>query len=166
MANHARQAKPGKSAGKGGGNSRAVLTAILLLPVVAVLLPTCVVLLIGMAPTAVAYMVDRAREKHLAVTVGLINFCGTLPGVADLWREGQAYAAAERVATDALFWLTSYGAAAVGWLIYLALPLLLANYYAVTSGRRMEALRRRQAELIKAWGEEVAGTSAGDSIPS
>ncbi|RMD60895.1 MAG: hypothetical protein D6826_11280, partial [Alphaproteobacteria bacterium] len=81
-----------------GGNS--LLTALMLLPAVAVLLPSCVVLLIGMIPTVVAYMVDRSRAKSLAVTVGLVNFCGTLPGLAELWESWQDYEVAAAIATD------------------------------------------------------------------
>jgi len=62
-----------------GGSGRTVLTVVLMIPVIAVLLPSCVVLLINMAPTAVAWMVDRARPRYLAITVGMLNFCGSLP---------------------------------------------------------------------------------------
>lgn len=162
MADQAKRTEAGAATGKdgGAGKGRLLTTGLLMIPVVAVLLPTCVVLLIGMVPTVVAYMVDRTREKSLAITVGLLNFCGVLPGVFELWAEGQAYDVAMSVATDPLFWLTSYGAAAVGWMVYLTLPVLIATYYAMTSGRRVHSLRKRQAELVETWGEEVVGADS------
>lgn len=148
---------------KGGrnGGSKMIITVILLLPVIGVLLPTCVVLAINMAPTAAAYMIDRTREKYLAITVGLLNFCGTLPAEAQLWNHGQSYDVAFSIATDPFYWLLSYGSAGTGWLIYIVLPLILTNYYSMTTSTRVQSLRRRQQALIQAWGEEVSAAGAG-----
>lgn len=156
---HQTKTAAGRAPGRGAG--RAVRTALLLLPIVAVLLPTCVVLLIGMMPTAVAAMVDRTRERFLAMTVGQLNFCGALPGVVDLWRAGQAYGKALEIVEDPYFWLMSYAAAGVGWLVYLTLPMVLTSYYGLATSRRVEALRRRQDNLVAVWGEEVAGGDSG-----
>lgn len=147
--------------GRRNGGSKMILTAILLLPVIGVLLPTCVVLAINMAPTAAAYMIDRTREKYLAITVGLLNFCGTLPAEAQLWNHGQSYDVAFGIVTDPYYWLLSYGSAGTGWLIYIVLPLILSNYYAMTTNTRVQSLRRRQQALIEAWGEEVAAAGRG-----
>ncbi len=131
------------------------MTGILLLPVVVVLFPTCVVLLAGMAPSIVAYVVDRTGGKFLAVTVALLNFCGILPGLTRLWQEGQALNVGMRIAADPLHWLVSYGAAAGGWLIYLSVPPILFVYYSSISTNRINVFRRKQAQLIETWGSEV-----------
>ena len=144
------QKTPGKTSG-----GRTIMTGILLLPVVVVLFPTCVVLLAGMAPSAVAYVVDRTSGKYLAVTVALLNFCGTLPGLTRLWQEGQALNVGMRIAADPLHWLVSYGAAAGGWLIYLLVPPILFVYYSSISTNRINVLRRKQTQLIETWGSEV-----------
>ncbi len=157
MARQGQPAKAAESKRNGGGSTRLIVTAVLLLPVVAVLLPTCMVLLIYMAPTLVAYLIDRSREKYLAITVGLLNFCGMLPAQAELWRHGQSYDAAMDIAIDPILWLIAYGAAAVGWVVYLILPPILANYYGITTDARIRSLRRRQQLLVETWGEEVAG---------
>ncbi len=156
MAQRAKAAK-----GRRNGGSKMILSAILLLPVIGVLLPTCVVLAINMAPTAAAYMIDRTREKYLAITVGLLNFCGTLPAEAKLWNHNQSYDVAFDIATDPFYWLLSYGSAGTGWLIYIVLPLILTNYYAMTTNTRVQSLRRRQQALIEDWGEEVAAAGSG-----
>lgn len=150
----AQQARAGR--GKRRGGSKTIMTAVLLIPVVAVLLPTCLILAVNMLPTIVAYFVDRTREKYLAITVGLLNFCGTLPAIAALWRSGQAYDVGMDIATDPFYWLLAYGSAGTAWAIYLMIPVLLANYYGATSSARLQSLRRRQQVLIETWGEEVA----------
>ena len=137
-----------------------ILTLVLMVPVLGFLLPSCIVLLSGMVPSIVAYIVDRTRGKDLTITVALMNFCGTLPGLAELWERGQTYAAAEALAFDPFHWLASYGTAAAGWLIYLAIPPILSAYYVRATDTRIEALRREQAALVEAWGEEVAETTS------
>lgn len=152
-----------KAASRGGKRGKSgITTTLVLLPVFGFLIPTCVVLLIGMMPTVVAVMLDRGRSKHLATTVGLLNFCGTVPGLVELWREWQAYAAATRIVTDAFFWLTAFGAAAIGWAIYLLMPLLIGSLYGVLSNHRLEGLKHRQQQLVQAWGEEVIGEDGVD----
>ena len=68
---------------KGGGTGKLVVTGLFMLPVVAVLLPSCIVLVVNMVPTIVAYVVDRSHEKYLAITVGLLNICGALPSLVE-----------------------------------------------------------------------------------
>ena len=92
----AQKAAKAKTRGQ-GGSGRTIMTVVLMIPVIAVLLPSCVVLLINMAPTAVAWMVDRARPRYLAITVGMLNFCGSLPAEFELWRHGQSYGIAFEV---------------------------------------------------------------------
>jgi len=72
--------KKGKGAKAGGAPLwMKILALILLFPFAAVLLPTTLLFFVMMAPTWVAYITDRSREKQLAITVGMLNFTGTLP---------------------------------------------------------------------------------------
>ncbi len=152
MAGQARQEKA-----KGGGTGKLVMTGLLMLPVVAVLLPSCIVLTVNMVPSIVAYVVDKSREKYLAITVALLNICGTLPALADLWQQGQSYAAAVDVSGNPFHWLMAYGAAAIGWTIYLGLPPILRHYYNITSQARLLNHQHKQQVLVEVWGEEVRG---------
>ncbi len=61
-------------------------------------------------------------------------------------------------------WFLAYGAAAVGWSLFLILPPILARYYALTTETRLAVARRRQASLTEAWGKEVAGQ--GEAVSS
>jgi hypothetical protein len=142
---------------KGGGTGKLVMTGLLMLPVIAVLAPSCMVITVNMVPTIVAYVIDRSREKGLAVTVGLLNICGTLPALAELWTQGQSYGAALDIASNPFYWLMAYGAAAIGWVIYLGLPPILEHYYGITSHARLNRHQHKQQILIEAWGDEVRG---------
>ena len=164
MADQAGQDAAGKQARKGGG--RGILTAILMLPVLAVLFPSCIVLMTGMAPSIVAYFVDRTTGKYLTITVALMNFCGTLPGLGDLWLEGQSIARAMTIAVDPFHWLAAYASAGAGWSIFLLVPPILKVHYARTAVTRIEALRQKQAALVEVWGDEVGGGSQGGAKDS
>ena len=152
MAGQAQQQKA-----KGGGTGKLVMTGLFMLPVIAVLLPSCIVLTVNMVPTFVAYVVDKSHEKYLAITVGLLNACGALPALAELWMQGQSYDAALDISSNPFHWLMAYGAAAIGWVVYLGLPSVLGHYYGLTSQARLLNHRRKQRVLVEAWGEEVCG---------
>src|ERR1700761_8181068 len=56
---------------------------VLVLSVVA--LPVCVLLIVGMTPTIVAYIVDQTPRRTLTLTVGPLNLAGTAPYCMQLW---------------------------------------------------------------------------------
>ncbi len=147
----------GREKTKGGGSGKLVMTGLLMLPVIAVLLPSFIVLTVNMVPTIVAYVIDKSREKYLAITVGMLNICGTLPALVGLWQQGQSYDAALDIAGNPFHWLMAYGAAGIGWLVYLGLPPILGHYYAITSQARLLDHQRKQKVLVAAWGDEVRG---------
>ena len=61
-----------------------IVLAVVLAPFAGVLLPSLTLLLLGMLPTLAAAVAERGRDRHLAVTVGLINFCGCVPLLVEL----------------------------------------------------------------------------------
>lgn len=133
-----------------------ILVLILLFPFAAVLLPTTLVLSVMMAPTIVAYVIDRSREKYLAITVGLMNLAGTLPAIITLWSRGQSHPVAMDLIGDVFVWAVAYGAASAGWLIFAIMPTLVGSYFRATTEARIMGIVRRQKALIADWGHGVA----------
>ncbi len=129
-------------------------------PLIAVLFPTCVVVALGMAPTMIAYVLDGTRDRYFALTVGLTNFCGILPGLSDLWMRGHTIVDAKAVVLDPLFWLFATAAAGVGWLIQMGAPPIIAAYYTMASEARIKTLMNQRKLLIETWGEEVNPNAA------
>lgn len=132
------------------------LVLILLFPFAALLLPTTLVFATMMGPTMVAYVTDRSREKHLAITVGLLNFAGTLPAIVTLWTRGQSHPVAMDLIGDVFVWAVAYGAASVGWMIFGFMPSVVGSYYRMTTQARIKGLIRKQKALIAEWGHAVA----------
>ena len=144
------------------------LGAIFALPILALLLPSLIVLSVCLLPTLGAYVADRYRDKSLAITVGLLNLCGALPALWELWSQGQTTLAARAVLGDVFLWLLAYGAAGVGWLLFMMMPPLVTTYLGISGSSRAKEMRERQEELIDIWGPEVAdqGTVAAQSDES
>ncbi len=122
-------------------------------------LPLLIVFIAGMIPTAVAAIVDRDPEKLAAISVGPLNFAGTLPIILEVMQNGNDMGAMGIALGSPFSWLIMYGAAAMGWLLYMGLPAMTSNIVAKQAERQIEKLIERQRELVGEWGPEVA---AGD----
>lgn len=134
------------------------LLAVTLLPFAAMLLPSLAVLFLGMLPTLAAAAAERVRGRHLAKTVGLMNFCGCLPLLIELWSFGQSFHALSTVMKDVYGWLLAYSAAGFGWAIYLMVPPFVTAYYTVITEAQVRILKQSQRKLVEMWGEEIAET--------
>lgn len=151
---------PAKAAGKARRRGTAtwmkILALVILFPFAAVLLPTTLLFFVMMAPTWVAYVTDRSKDKSLAITVGMLNFAGTLPAIIDLWTRGQSHQTAMLLIGDVFVWAAAYGAAFAGWGIFAAMPTLVGSFYRMTTESRIKGLVRQQKALIAQWGQAVA----------
>jgi hypothetical protein len=128
----------------------------LMVPVGLFVLPTSVILMVGLIPTVVALLIDRDPDKTAAITVGAMNLCGVLPFLLDLWKHHHTMPAALHTISDPLSWLVMYGAAGVGWVLYFTIPPVVVNFEVLRSESRIEDLLRQKRELIEEWGPEVA----------
>lgn len=126
-------------------------------------LPTALVLVIGGLPTLVAVVIDRSPRHYLTRCVGFLNLAGVTPYLVKIWMHHTVLAAMQML-IDPFVWLVMYGAAAVGWTIYLSAPSIAWLQVEIMGTRRIAALHARQRQLIAEWGEDVAqaaGASAG-----
>ncbi|WP_245835310.1 hypothetical protein [Thalassospira mesophila] len=148
-------AKPAKQAKKSGGLSFfAILVMAVLLFMVA--LPTFITLVVGLLPSLLAFMFDRHRGRYLVRCVFGLNFSGVAPYVMELWQDGeQSMAMATHQLLDPMTMTIMYGAAGLGWLIYLVMPPVVANVLNLTAQRRAMELRQQQRDLIQVWGESL-----------
>jgi hypothetical protein len=147
---------PRKARRRGTATWMKILALVILFPFAAVLLPTTLVFFVMMAPTWVAYVTDRSKDKSLAVTVGMLNFAGTLPAIIDLWTRGQSHQTAMLLIGDVFVWVAAYGAAFAGWGIFATMPTLIGSFYRMTTESRIKGLVKQQKALIAEWGRAVA----------
>jgi len=140
------------------GSSSGMMTVLLILfPVGLIFLPSTILLVVGMIPTVVAYVVDRDPEKTAPMTVGGLNLAGVVTFVISLWQAGHSMAALSKVLTDPFAWLVMYGAAGLGWTLYYGIPPAVAGWITLRAEARIAQRIEEQRELIDLWGTEVNG---------
>lgn len=139
---------------RGRSNLTWILVVATFLLVIAA--PTMIVLFFGLLPTLVAYIIDRSEQKSATFCVGAINFIGVFPYVMDLWIDQNSIDAALNSVSDLFAMLVMYSAAAFGWLLFMAMPTVVASFVTVLQQRKVAQLRGEQKELIEEWGAEVA----------
>jgi len=154
--------RPAKGGGKGkakSGSSRglAILALFGVVFFAATALPLFLVTAGGLIPTIVALVVDRQRAKYLTRTVGAMNLAGLAPMVVRLWSNGDSLTAAITIMTRPMNWLVMYGAAGVGWCIFLAMPAVARVIVDLQAEQVQASLRERAERLVEEWGEEVKG---------
>lgn len=135
--------------------SKIFLYVMLAIPIGLMIVPTAIVLMFALLPSAVAFIMERSRGWYGGVCVGALNLAGASPYLVDLWFDGHTIEAAFAILTDVWAILLIYGCAAFGWAIYSATPNLISAYMTMTAGRRITALKTQQKDLTLKWGPDV-----------
>ena len=130
-----------------------VVSAVLLFMVA---LPTFITLTVGLLPSMMAFMFDRTQGRTMARCIFGLNFSGVAPYILELWQQGEQTVGA---ATQQIFQPVALsimdGAAGLGWLLFLAMPPIVANVLNLSAQRRVSELRKSQRDLIKTWGDSL-----------
>jgi hypothetical protein len=113
---------------------------------------------VGMLPSIVSFMIDRAPKKYNAFCVGGMNFAGVFPAIVELWQGANDIKAAMGIITDVFELTVMYAAAAFGWLIFMAIPPVVAALISVAAQQRIMQLRAKQREMINEWGQDIVQT--------
>ncbi len=127
----------------------------MMLVTAAVFLPVTIVLVTCMVPTLVASIVDNQPRKTAWLTVGAMNFAGALPACFNLLGAYSVPSAFQTI-TQPMTVIVSFGGAAVGWMIYYNVTPLVALMLLRRNEGRLRQIDKRQKELVKKWGQEVA----------
>jgi len=137
---------------------------LLVVPLAVVVMPTTVLLGVGLIPTLVAFAVDRDSEKSAAITVGAMNFCGVMPFAIQLWQRGHTLDLSMGLIASPFTWLVMYGAAAVGWGLYFVIPPIVASFVVMRDEDKIRDLEEQRQALVEEWGIEVTGQGAEPSF--
>ncbi|HLJ21700.1 MAG TPA: hypothetical protein VKU84_15950 [Stellaceae bacterium] len=147
-----------KPLGRVARHSASATIAITLVAVLAVTaLPLCILLLSGLVPTMVATVIDRYRAKYLTRAVGFMNLAGLTPLVVQLWSTGLSMDGVFTILSRPVNWLMMYGAAGIGWVLFLGMPSLARVFVDIRADQLERELKARAKQLVQEWGEEVTG---------
>ncbi len=148
-------ARGGNASGAGTGAFIVILILCATAFLAVVSLPLFMIVAAGMVPTFTAFFVDREPEKYAPMTVGAFNGVGVLPFVLDLWTGLTTVNAALEILIEPFTWLVMYGAASVGWIVYLGMPTFAAVWIDAQADAQVVRLRKEQAKLLEDWGEDL-----------
>lgn len=143
------------AAARNGGRMKPYVMIALALPVAIVMLPTAIVLAAAMVPTMVAWVVDPRGRRYLAVTVGALNFAGSLFFLAILWTDVNDVAHAFGVLRNVYGWLIAYGAAALGYGVHFMMPSMTDGIVRFRAETRLGRLDKQMREMVEEWGEAI-----------
>ena len=132
------------------------LLLVLLLPVAALMAPMAIVLVAALVPTVVARIVDSSPGRYLTFTVFSFNLVGALYFVHELLTLGNDLGSVSIVLQDAIGWLAAFAGAGCGWLLFMAMPALVAKTAEAQSALRMRRVQRDQTQLTEEWGQVIA----------
>ena len=132
------------------------LLLVLLLPAAALMAPIAIVMVAALVPTVVARIVDSNSNRYLTFTVLGLNLVGSLYFVHQVLTKGNSLEVVAMVLQDSIGWLAALSGAGCGWLLFLAVPPLIAKMAEAQSGLRLRRVHRDQTQLINEWGEVVA----------
>ncbi len=141
-----------------GGSKKSIMVVLAVTGIAlafAVALSSILLLVIGMAPTLVAFGLDRGPTRCAGRSVGMLNFCGVAPYLGQLWIGDHSLGGLGEILLDATAWLFMYGSAGLGWLLCYSMPSAVAMYLTVRDERQVGQLRSRQKVLVKEWGPAV-----------
>ncbi len=139
-----------------------LIISVCLLPLGLFVLPTTLVFVAGMSPTIVAFAVDRNPDKYLPVIVGSLNLCGVMPVAFELWQGGSSLDHALALLADPFNLAIMFGAAAIGWVINMIVPPMVADVMIWRNQAEIERWQARQQALIEEWSVKVTG--AADAV--
>lgn len=121
------------------------------------MVPGVVMLLVfGMIPGIVAWMIDRSPKKYATFCVGGMNLSGVFPAFLELWNGNRDIAQAIQILSNPFDLVIMFAAAAFGWLLYVFIPPIVVALLTVIAQHRIAELRGLQRKLIQDWGDGVA----------
>jgi hypothetical protein len=147
--------------------ARGALPLITLIVGALTILPTTVVVTFGLIPSLVALVVDESRQRYLFRSVLGMNLAALWPFLERLWMNGNDLRTAMNIVSDVYTWAAIYGAAGLGWMMFLGLPSMMESYKQFVAARRIQKLNEAQEKLIEEWGSilpsaDDAGTAGGE----
>lgn len=157
---------PKKTGKKGGKNKKAPqnkkpvmrqLIVWVIAPLMCLLFfATFTIFAAGMMPTMVAYMIDKNAKKYATRTVGYLNASGCFIVALDMWSSGDNdIERALELLADPFNWLIMFGLAGVGWVVFFAVPPVVAAYMAITADVKLKEVKKQQETLRMEWGTDV-----------
>lgn len=115
----------------------------------------------AMMPTLFAIFFDKNSHKCLSATICSFNLIGVMPYLIRMWDSRSVDYVAKQILADISTWFIVYGAAFIGQLLYISMPLLFVKIYSAKNQVRIRKLEAQHEEICQEWGIETKSRVAG-----
>ncbi|MCB2081753.1 MAG: hypothetical protein H6908_01810 [Hyphomicrobiales bacterium] len=119
-----------------------------------------VLIVMGLLPGIISYIVDKRPGKFASKTVFMFNLSGLTPQIAAAFRSGSPDTTALALLTNPYTWLMPYGFSAFGWGMVFLFPQIALLFYVLKAEYTIGKLQHFQKTLLDEWGEGIQGSSA------
>jgi hypothetical protein len=156
-------ARPATAVGAGAARVNPLGIVLVLAFSVAVLglsAPSFIILVTGMAPTAISYFFESGNARRALPCMVALNIAGVAPVLNMLWARGGSISAAYALLRDPFMWLLMYGAAGAAYGLIWMMPRLVQSVLDANARSRRADLVKQQEKLLEELGADVAAASA------
>lgn len=118
-------------------------------------IPTSVLLLVGMLPTMVAYVVDRHPSKNKTFTIGAMNFVGCFPYLLEIWLYSNSMEVSINLISQPKTIIVMYAAAALGYGVNIVVTYIVSALLLQRADVRVKRIEKEKMALVDRWGDKV-----------
>ena len=148
-----------RARGKKGLGWQGRFVAICILVGMLGVMPSTIMFTLGILPTLVAIYVDKDPKKMSGFSIGTLNIAPIIAYIILLWEKGHNMDNAMVLLTNPTTLMVIYFCAWMGWLVHFIVPPLVAEIVKKNAQARLKKIKQEQAKIVKAWGDEVRGTT-------
>ena len=152
--------KSSKKKKKMGVQARVLLIVFIMVAIV--FYQMTIVLLLGMAPTIAARLVDKTPDRTKVMTIGFMNFAGCFLFCFQVFEKKADAATVLPMVLTPVNIIIMYAAAGLGYVIEWGVVGFVASLMVQKGRARLVDIKKAQEALIKKWGPEVTGEKAYD----
>ncbi|GAB4162301.1 MAG: hypothetical protein Tsb006_0350 [Rickettsiaceae bacterium] len=109
----------------------------------------------AMLPTIFAIFLDKNEHRCLSATICSFNLIGVMPYLIRMWDASSIDYLAKQFLADTGTWMVIYGAAFIGQLLYVSMPLLIVKFYSARMKVKVDRYKEQHKMLCEQWGIET-----------
>lgn len=114
-------------------------------------------IIVGMLPSLVLWVIDKTIDKSKTLTIAAMNFVGCYPYLIEVWNSTYPAEQSVKLLTDPLTIIMIYCMALLGYIINYITAMVVASHVYEKTEKRIQAIDKEIIELEKRWGKKVNG---------
>jgi len=146
---------PNKQAKKPSKKNKSIVSLLLILMIGAIFPGITLLVVGGMIPTAVVWLMDRTRGKLTTITAGSMNALALSFLLIQLFDNGQTLQAAIKILSNPVYWFFLLAVSGFGWFVAQTMPVFIVGVITARDKNRLNKIRTRQQMLVEEWGEGI-----------